>query len=25
MHKLFSMYLFLFVNLYMIRAHNAHH
>jgi len=25
MHKLFSMYLFLFMTLYMFRAHRAHH
>jgi hypothetical protein len=25
MHKLFSMYLFLFVTLYMFRTHSAHH
>ena len=25
MHKFFSMYLFLFITLYMFRAHRAHH
>ena len=25
MHKLFSMYLFLFITLYMFREHRAHH
>ena len=25
MHKLFSMYLFLFMTLYMFRAYRAHH
>ena len=25
MHKFFSMYLFLFISLYMFRAHRAHH
>ena len=25
LHKLFSMYLFLFITLYMFRAHRAHH
>ena len=25
MHKFYSMYLFLFINLYMFRAHRAHH
>jgi hypothetical protein len=25
MHKLFSVYLFLFITLYMFRAHRAHH
>ena len=25
MHKFFSMYLFLFITLYMFRAHSAHH
>jgi len=25
MHKLFSMYLFLFITLYVFRAHRAHH
>jgi len=24
-HKFFSMYLFLFITLYMFRAHSAHH
>ena len=25
MHKFFSMYLYLFITLYMFRAHRAHH